>query len=63
MLGKILYNIFLNIAVILMGLSIVWGFNHKNYAVMVVAIAVLAILIYLKIRLIKMIKTATSKPK
>lgn len=56
-----LYNILLNIALILMFLSTVAAYNNGQYAVMAISIAITAVLAYLKYRLLTHVRKLTKK--
>lgn len=58
---KILFNIVLNIAIITVVLSSVWSYNNGHYGLLLGAIGLLAMLIFLKIRLVKSVKELTRK--
>lgn len=61
MLKKILFNIFLNIAIIVVGICIVWAVKNKLYLYAVAGLPPMAMLIFLKIRLVKMVREITKK--
>lgn len=50
------YNVLLNIALILMILSVVAAYNSSQYAILAISVGIMALLIYLKYRLLKQIK-------
>ncbi|HEY1006240.1 MAG TPA: DUF6358 family protein [Sphingobacteriaceae bacterium] len=56
MVKKILLNIFLNIAIITLVLSLFWLFNNGHYAVGAAAVACLGMFIYFKLLLIRSVK-------
>ncbi len=56
MVKKILLNIFLNIAIITLVLSLFWLFNNRHYAVGAAAVACLGMFIYFKLLLVKSVK-------
>lgn len=61
MLKKILFNIFLNIAIIVVALSLAWAFKNAYYLYVIAGIPLLAMLIYLKVRLVKSVRSLTRK--
>ena len=63
MVKKVIANIFLNIAIITLGFSIVWSFKNNFYAYGVIAIFAIAMCIYLKVRLVKNVREITRKHK
>ncbi|WP_220096043.1 DUF6358 family protein [Daejeonella oryzae] len=62
MILKILINIFLNIAIFTLVLSLFWCFNHQYYAYGAGALLALGMFIYLKIRVIKSVRKMTKNP-
>lgn len=54
-----LYNTLLNIALIFMVLAVWAAYNSANYPILVVAVAILAILGWLKYRLLKQVRQFT----
>ncbi|HEY1010892.1 MAG: DUF6358 family protein [Daejeonella sp.] len=63
MLKKILFNIFLNIALIILILCIVWSIKNGFYLYAIAATPPFAMLIFLKVRLAKSVRDMTSKKK
>jgi len=63
MLKKILLNIFLNVAIIVVVICLVWSFKNKYYLYLFAGIPPLAMLIYLKFRLVKSVRSLTNKGK
>ncbi|WP_373567386.1 DUF6358 family protein [Daejeonella sp.] len=63
MLKKILLNIFLNVAIIVIVICLVWSFKNKYYLYLFAGIPPLAMLIYLKFRLVKSVRSLTNKGK
>jgi hypothetical protein len=63
MLKKILLNIFLNVAIIVIVISLVWSFKNKYYLYLFAGIPPLAMLSYLKFRLVKSVRSLTNKEK
>ena len=61
MLKKILFNIFLNVAVIVVVISLVWAIKNGYYLYALAGIPPLAALIYLKIRLVKSVRDLTKR--
>ncbi|MHB1176755.1 MAG: DUF6358 family protein [Daejeonella sp.] len=61
MAKKILFNIFLNIAIIVMVLCLVWVFKNGFYLYAIAGIPPFAMLIYLKVRLVKSVREHTNK--
>lgn len=59
MVKKVLLNVFYNIAIFTMALCIFWGFNNERYSIVLFAVFALALFIYFKIRLLKVVKQAT----
>ena len=62
MLLKILINIFLNIAIFTLVLSLFWSFNHHYFGYGAATIGALAMFIYLKIRIVKSVRKMTKNP-
>ena len=62
MILKILVNIFLNIAIFTLVLSLFWSFNHHYYGYGAASLAALAMFIFLKIRIIKSVRKMTKNP-
>lgn len=58
---KIALNVFYNLGVILSIFGAVWGYNNKNYIVILAFVALGALFLYLKIRLIKGLKDTLRK--
>jgi len=63
MLKKILLNIFLNVAIIIIVICLVWSLKNKYYLYLFAGIPPLAMLIYLKVRLVKSVRSLTNKEK
>ncbi|WP_395802532.1 DUF6358 family protein [Daejeonella sp.] len=63
MLKKILFNIFLNIAIIVVVISLAWSFKNKYYLYIFAGLPPLAMLVYLKFRLVKSVRSLTNKTK
>ncbi len=63
MIKKVLANIILNIAIITLALSIYWAFKNSFYAYAMMALAAIALCIYLKIRVIKSVRQLSNKSK
>lgn len=61
MAKKIFFNILLNIAIITVVLSSIWSFNNDHYGLLLGAVGLLAMLIFLKIRLVKSVRELTRK--
>ncbi|MBM3402169.1 MAG: hypothetical protein FJY21_07655 [Bacteroidetes bacterium] len=61
MLKKILLNIFLNVAIIILVMCIAWAVKNAFYLYVFAAIPPLAMLIYLKFRLVKSFRSLTNK--
>ncbi len=61
MAKKILLNILLNIAIMTIVLSAIWSYNNAHYGLLVGTIMLLAMLIFLKIRLVKKVRELTRK--
>lgn len=55
------YNIMLNVALILMILSVVAAYNSNQLPILVISVLIIALLIFLKYRLLKLIKQQTKK--
>lgn len=58
---KFLYNTLLTIGIVLMFLSAIAAFKSGQYPIMAFSIAVLLLLFYLKIRLLREVREATRK--
>lgn len=50
------YNVLLNMALILMILSVVAAYNSGQYSILAISLGIVALLIYLKFRLLRVIK-------
>jgi ABC-type bacteriocin/lantibiotic exporter with double-glycine peptidase domain len=61
MAKKILLNIFLNVAIIVLILCIVWSIKNSFYLYAIAATPPFAMLIYLKFRLVKSVRDLTKK--
>lgn len=61
MLKKILFNIFLNIAIIVVAFCLVWSFKNAYYLYVIAGLPPLAMLVYLKFRLVKSVRSLTKK--
>jgi hypothetical protein len=61
MLKKILLNIFLNVALIVLVLCIVWSIKNGFYLYAIAATPPFAMLIFLKVRLAKSVRDMTRK--
>jgi hypothetical protein len=61
MLKKILLNIFLNVALIVLILCIVWSVKNGFYLYAIAATPPFAMLIFLKVRLAKSVRDMTRK--
>lgn len=55
------YNVLLNIALILMILSVVAAYNSSQHGILAISVGIMAVLIYLKYRLLKQIKQQSRK--
>jgi hypothetical protein len=62
MFVKILLNILINIGIFILLFFLIWAFNHTDYTIMGGAIVLLALLVFLKIRMIKTIRQLVKKP-
>jgi len=56
MAGKILLNIFFNIAILTLVLCGIWLFNNDKYALLAAVLFGLALFIFFKIRLMKNVR-------
>ncbi|MFB2121151.1 DUF6358 family protein [Parapedobacter sp. 2B3] len=54
-----LYNVFLNIALILMGLAVWAAYSSADYSILAITVVILAILCWLKYRLLKQVRQFT----
>ena len=61
MVKKFLLNIFYNIAIIMLVLSGIWAYNNKHLLYIIPVAAAIGLFIFLKVRLVKQIKTLTRK--
>ena len=61
MVKKILLNIFLNIAIIVVVLSLIWAIKNAYYLYIISGIPPLAMLVYLKVRLVKSVRNLTKE--
>lgn len=59
MIKKVLFNIFLNLAIIVLVMSLVWSYKNGYYLYIFAGLPPLAMMIYLKIRLVKSVKELT----
>ncbi|MFZ4100911.1 MAG: DUF6358 family protein [Sphingobacterium thalpophilum] len=62
MLKKVLLNIFLNVAIIVVVMCIAWAVKNAFYLYLIAGLPPLAMLIYLKFRLVKSVRNLTKKP-
>lgn len=60
---KFLLNIIYNVGIFVLIVCLVWAFKHQEYPVMAGVIFLLALLVLLKIRLIKQVKELTRNRK
>jgi len=60
MAKKILLNIFLNVAIIVVILCLVWTFKNGYYLYAIAGTPPFAMLIYLKVRLVKSVRKLTN---
>ena len=58
---KIALNVFYNLGIILAIFGAVWGYNNKNYVVILAFVALAGLFLYLKIKLIKGLKDTLKK--
>lgn len=58
---KFLYNTLLTIGIVLMFLSALASYNSGQYLIMTASVAILLLLFFLKIRLLKEVKEAARK--
>jgi len=58
---KFLYNTLLTIGIVLMFLSAIASYRSGQYAIMTASVAILLLLFYLKIRLLKEVRESTRK--
>jgi hypothetical protein len=56
MVKKLLYNTFLNLGIIVLLYSAFVSFNQQQYGILVAAVLGLAVLIYLKAKMLKQIR-------
>ena len=61
MVKRLLYNIFLNIGIIVLCYSAFVGYNNQQYGIVVGALLAAAVLIYLKVKLIRSVRDVTKK--
>lgn len=61
MAKKFLLNIFYNLAIIMLVLSGIWAYNNKHFLFIIPIAAAIALFIFLKVRLVKQIKSLTRK--
>ncbi|HCN82004.1 MAG TPA: hypothetical protein DIT07_00050 [Sphingobacteriaceae bacterium] len=61
MVVKLLLNILINIGIFILLLCFIWAFNHAEYSILGIAVIILALLVYLKFRMIKNIRELTKK--
>ena len=61
MAKKILLNIILNIAIIVVVLSLIWAIKNAYYLYAIAGAPPLAMLIFLKVRLVKSVRNLSKK--
>lgn len=61
MLKKVLLNIFLNVAIIVLVMCIGWAVKNSFYLYVFAGLPPLGMLIYLKFRLVKSVRSLTRK--
>ncbi|WP_423148671.1 DUF6358 family protein [Rubrolithibacter danxiaensis] len=61
MIKKILLNIFFNLGILTLVLCLIWLYNHQQYPLMAGVVFILALFVYLKMRLIRSVKELTRK--
>ncbi len=61
MIWKILANVGLNLGIFSMGMSAYWAFKNEVYVMLAASIFSLALLIFLKIRLIRKVRETAQK--
>lgn len=61
MIGKIILNVLLNIAIITLGMTVYWSVTHEHYGLTLALVFSVALLLVLKIRLLKNVKSLTKK--
>jgi len=61
MAKKILLNIILNIAIIVVVLSLIWAIKNAYYLYAIAGAPPFAMLIFLKVRLVKSVRNLTKK--
>ena len=60
---KFIYNVLLNVAIIAMIFAAVSSFKKEEYIIVVLALAIIGFLSFLKIRLLKQVREITKGPK
>lgn len=58
---KLILNILINIGIFVLFLSLLWAFNHQQYALLAGIVFTLCLFAFLKIRMIKSVKELTKK--
>ena len=61
MIKKIAFNIFINIAIIVLVFIIVWSVKNQQYGYTAAGLFSVGIFIYLKIKLVKQVREMTAK--
>lgn len=54
-----LYNVMLNIGLILMGLAVWAAYRSADYTILAITVAIFIVLVWLKIRLLKQVRQFT----
>ena len=63
MAWKILANVLLNLGIFTLGMSLYWSFKNEHYGLVSAIVFSLALLVFLKIRLMRTVKELTKKNK
>lgn len=59
MIKKVLFNILLNLAIIVLVMSLAWSYKNGFYLYIFAGLPPLTMMVYLKIRLVKSVKDLT----
>lgn len=61
MIKKIALNVFFNLGLIVSLFGVVWAYNNTKYAAVVLFVATAALFLYLKLQLMKEMRSALKK--
>ncbi|WP_207428514.1 DUF6358 family protein [Pedobacter sp. SYSU D00535] len=61
MIKNVLLNVLYNIGILILGLAVFYGFKGEQYPLAIASLFGLALVVYLKYRLIKEVRTTAKK--